>query len=98
MDAVTAISGCGPAFIFVVIEALIDAAIALGIPYEAARVLVAQTVLGSGRLVLESDTHPGALKHEVTTPAGRTIKGLIELEDGKLRATLIKAALAAAQH
>jgi len=97
MDAVTAISGCGPAFIFVAIEALIDAAIALGIPYEAARVLVAQTVIGSGRLVLESDTHPGALKHEVTTPAGRTIKGLIELEDGKLRATLIKAALAAAR-
>ncbi|HUN30105.1 MAG TPA: pyrroline-5-carboxylate reductase [Alphaproteobacteria bacterium] len=95
MDAVTAISGCGPAFIFVVIEALIDAAIALGIPYEQARVLVAQTVLGSGRLVLESETHPGALKHEVTTPAGRTIKGLLELEDGKLRATLMKAALAA---
>ena len=95
MDAVTAISGCGPAFIFVVIEALIDAAIALGIPYEHARVLVAQTVLGSGRLVLETQTHPGALKHEVTTPAGRTIRGLLELEDGKLRATLIKAALAA---
>jgi pyrroline-5-carboxylate reductase len=97
MDAVTAISGCGPAFIFVAIEALIDAAIALGIPYESARVLVAQTVLGSARLVLESDVHPGALKHEVTTPAGRTIKGLLELEDGKLRATLIKAAIAAAQ-
>ncbi len=97
MDAVTAISGCGPAFIFVAIEALIDAAIALGIPYDAARILVAQTVLGSGRLVLESDAHPGQLKHEVTTPAGRTIKGLIELEDGKLRATLIKAALASAR-
>ncbi|MGC2243866.1 MAG: pyrroline-5-carboxylate reductase [Candidatus Aquilonibacter sp.] len=95
MDAVTAISGCGPAFIFVVIEALIDAAIALGIPYEQARVLVAQTVLGSGRLVLETQTHPGALKHEVTTPGGRTIRGLLELEDGKLRATLMKAALAA---
>ncbi|HTU71264.1 MAG TPA: pyrroline-5-carboxylate reductase [Candidatus Baltobacteraceae bacterium] len=97
MDAVTAISGCGPAFIFVAIEALIDAAIALGIPYEHARVLVAQTVLGSGRLVLEGDAHPGALKHEVTTPAGRTIRGLLELEDGKLRATLMKAAIAAAQ-
>ncbi|HUA08045.1 MAG TPA: pyrroline-5-carboxylate reductase [Candidatus Acidoferrales bacterium] len=95
MDAVTAISGCGPAFVFVAVEALIDAAIALGIPYEQARILVAQTVLGSARLVLESETHPGALKHEVTTPAGRTIRGLLELEDGKLRATLMKAALAA---
>jgi pyrroline-5-carboxylate reductase len=95
MDAVTAVSGCGPAFIFVAIEAMIDAAIALGIPYDAARTLVAQTVVGSGRLVLESDAHPGALKHEVTTPAGRTINGLIELEDGKLRATLMKAVLAA---
>ena len=95
MDAVTAISGCGPAFIFVAIEALIDAAIALGIPYEQARVLVAQTVLGSGRLALESELHPGALKHEVTTPAGRTIRGLLELESGNFRATLMKAALAA---
>jgi len=97
MDAVTAISGCGPAFIFVAIEAMIDAAIALGIPYDAARLLVAQTVLGSARLVLESDAHPAALKHEVTTPAGRTIKGLLELEDGKLRATLMKAVIAAAR-
>jgi len=97
MDAVTAISGCGPAFIFVVIEALIDAAIALGIPYDHARVLVAQTVLGSGRLVLENDAHPGALKHEVTTPAGRTIRGLLELESGNLRSTLIRAAMASAR-
>jgi len=95
MDAVTAISGCGPAFIFVAIEAMIDAAIALGIPYDQARVLVAQTVLGSGRLALESELHPGELKHEVTTPAGRTIKGLLELESGNFRATLMKAALAA---
>ena len=97
MDAVTAISGCGPAFIFVAIEAMIDAAIALGIPCEHARLLVAQTVLGSARLVLESDAHPAALKHEVATPAGRTIQGLLELENGKLRATLMKAAIAAAR-
>jgi pyrroline-5-carboxylate reductase len=94
MDAVTAISGCGPAFIFVAIEAMIDAAIALGIPYDQARVLVAQTVLGSGRLALESEMHPAALKHEVTTPAGRTIKGLLELETGNFRGTLMKAAIA----
>jgi len=97
MDAVTAVSGCGPAFIFVAIEAMIDGAIALGIPYEQARILVAQTLVGSGRLLLESDAHPGALKHEVTTPAGRTIRGLLELEDGNMRATMMKAVLAAGQ-
>jgi pyrroline-5-carboxylate reductase len=96
MDAVTAISGCGPAYAFVVIEALIDAAIALGIGYDAARELVAQTMLGSAQLLLESDVHPAVLRHEVATPAGRTIRGLIELERGGLRATLINAALAAA--
>jgi len=97
MDAVTAISGCGPAYMFVVIEALIDAAIALGIGYDQAREMVAQTMLGSAQLVLESDVHTGALRHEVTTPAGRTIRGLVELERGGLRATLINAAIAAAK-
>ena len=97
MDAVTAISGCGPAYMFVVMEALIDAAIALGIGYDQARELVAQTMLGSAQLVLESDAHPGALRHEVTTPAGRTIRGLIEMERGAVRAGLINAALAAAK-
>ena len=96
MDAVTAISGCGPAYAFLVIEALIDAAIALGIGYEDARNLVAQTMLGSAQLVLETGAHPGALRHEVSTPGGRTIKGLIELERGAARASLINAALAAA--
>jgi pyrroline-5-carboxylate reductase len=95
MDAVTAISGCGPAYAFVVMEALIDGAIALGIPYESARELVAQTMLGAAQLMLESSEHPGALKHQVTTPAGRTIRGLVELERGGLRASLINAALAA---
>jgi pyrroline-5-carboxylate reductase len=96
MDAVTAISGCGPAYAFVVMEALIDAAIALGIGYDAARELVAQTMLGSAQLLLQTDLHPAVLRHEVSTPAGRTIRGLIELERGGLRATLINAALAAA--
>jgi pyrroline-5-carboxylate reductase len=96
MDAVTAISGCGPAYAFVVMEALIDAAIALGLGYEQARELVAQTMLGSAQLVLEGALHPAELRHEVATPAGRTIRGLIELERGGLRATLINAALAAA--
>ena len=96
MDAVTAISGCGPAFAFVVMEALIDAAIALGIPYEHAREMVAQTFLGSAQLVLSGDEHPAQLKVAVATPAGKTIKGLVQLEERGLRSALIHAALAAA--
>ncbi len=96
MDAVTGISGCGPAYMYVVIEALSDAGVKLGLPRETARLLVAQTMLGSAKLVLNSDAHPAALKDEVTTPAGCTIDGLMELEDGKLRHTLLRAAVAAA--
>ena len=97
MDAVTGISGCGPAYMYVVIEALSDAGVKLGLPRETARLLVAQTMLGSAKLVLNSDAHPAALKDEVTTPAGCTIDGLMELEDGKLRHTLLRAAVAAAK-
>lgn len=97
MDAVTGISGCGPAYMYVVIEALSDAGVKLGLPRETARLLVAQTMLGSAKLVLSSDAHPAALKDEVTTPAGCTIDGLMELEDGKLRHTLLRAAVAAAK-
>jgi pyrroline-5-carboxylate reductase len=96
MDAVTAISGCGPAFMFVVIEALVDAAIALGIPYAHAREMVAQTMLGSAQLLLSGDDHAAKLKTDVATPGGRTIKGLVELERSGLRAALINAALSAA--
>jgi pyrroline-5-carboxylate reductase len=95
MDAVTAVSGCGPAFVFVAMEAMIDAAIALGIPYEYARILVAQTVLGSAKLLLDGTAHPGALKHEVTTPAGRTIRGIAALEDGNFRSAMMRAVMAA---
>lgn len=95
MDAVTAVSGCGPAFAFIAMEAMIDGAIALGIPYEHARVLVAQTMLGSAKLLLESDAHPGALKHEVTTPAGRTIRGIAEMEDAGVRSGMMRAVIAA---
>jgi pyrroline-5-carboxylate reductase len=97
MDAVTGISGCGPAYMYVVIEALSDAGVKLGLPREVARLLVAQTMLGAAKLVLSSDAHPAALKDEVTTPAGCTIDGLMELEDGKLRHTLLRAAVAAAE-
>lgn len=96
MDAATGLSGCGPAYVYLIIEALTDAGVKLGFSHDVARELVAQTVLGSARMVLESGAHPAALKTEVTTPAGCTVDGLMELEDGKLRSTLLRAAVAAA--
>lgn len=97
MDAATGISGCGPAYAYVIIEALSDAGVKLGLPRGIARTLVAQTMLGSAKMVLQSDAHPAALKDEVTTPAGCTTDALMELEDGKLRHTLLRAAVAAAE-
>jgi pyrroline-5-carboxylate reductase len=96
MDAATGISGCGPAYAYVIVESLSDAGVKLGLPRHVARLLAAQTIMGSAKMVLESDAHPAALKDEVTTPAGCTIDGLMELEDGKLRHTLLRAAVAAA--
>lgn len=96
MDAVTAIGGCGPAFAFVIMEAMIDAAIALGIPYAQARELVGQTLYGSAKLLLAGNEHPAQLKIAVATPGGRTVRGLRELEEGALRATLMRAVFAAA--
>jgi pyrroline-5-carboxylate reductase len=97
MDAATGISGCGPAYAYVIIEALSDAGVKLGLPRGIARTLVAQTMLGSAKMVLGSDVHPAALKDEVTTPAGCTTDALMELEDGKIRHTLLRAAVAAAE-
>jgi len=97
MDAATGISGCGPAYAYVIIEALSDAGVKLGLRRAIARTLVAQTILGSAKMVLESDIHPAALKDEVTTPAGCTTDALMELEDGKIRHTLLRAAVAAAE-
>lgn len=96
MDAVTAISGCGPAYGYLIVEALTDAGVKLGLSYGTARLLVAQTMLGAAKMVLESDAHVAELKAEVTTPAGCTVDALMELEDGKLRSTLLRAAVAAA--
>ena len=95
MDGVTGLSGCGPAYIYLVIEALSEAGVKVGLPRETATLLAAQTLLGASRMVLETGAHPAALKDEVTTPAGCTIDGLMALEEGKLRVTLIKAVLAA---
>jgi len=95
MDGVTGLSGCGPAYIYLVIEALSEAGVKVGLPRETATLLASQTLLGAAKMVIERGVHPAALKDEVTTPAGCTIDGLMALEEGKLRVTLIKAVLAA---
>lgn len=97
MDGVTALSASGPAYLYVVIESLAEAGVKLGIPREVSTLLAAQTMLGSARMILESKAHPALLKDMVTTPAGCTIDGLMELEEGKLRVTLIKAVVKAAE-
>ena len=94
-DGVTGLSGCGPAYIYLIIEALSEAGVKIGISRKQATLLVAQTMMGSAKMVLEREEHPASLKDEVTTPAGCTIDGLMALEEGKLRVTLIKAVLAA---
>ncbi len=91
MDAVTAVSGSSPAFIFMVIEAMADAAVREGIPRDKAYVFAAQTVLGSAKMVLETKKHPGELKDMVTSPSGTTIEGLATLEKCGLRNSFIKA-------
>jgi pyrroline-5-carboxylate reductase len=97
MDAVTALSASGPAYLYVVIESLAEAGVKLGIPREISTLLAAQTMYGASRMVLETKAHPALLKDTVTTPAGCTIDGLMELEEGKLRVTLIKAVVKAAE-
>ena len=97
MDGVTGLSASGPAYLYVVIESLAEAGVKLGIPREISTLLAAQTMLGSARMVLETKAHPAMLKDMVTTPAGCTIDGLLELEEGKLRVTLIKAVVRATQ-
>jgi pyrroline-5-carboxylate reductase len=97
MDCVTAISGCGPAYGFIFIEALADAAVSLGMPREKAYIFAARTLKGASALVLESGRHPAALKDAVCSPSGATIEAVRTLESGGFRSVVMEAALRAAQ-
>jgi pyrroline-5-carboxylate reductase len=93
MDAITALSASGPAFVFVILESLAEAGVKCGLPRDLATTLAAQTLFGAAQLALTTGHHPALLKDAVTTPAGCTIDGLIELEQGGLRVTLINAVI-----
>ncbi|HEX5490981.1 MAG TPA: pyrroline-5-carboxylate reductase [Candidatus Udaeobacter sp.] len=95
MDAVTGLSASGPAFAYIILESLAEAGVKVGLPRDIATLLAAQTMKGAASVVLETGDHPALLKDAVTTPAGCTIDGILELEEGKLRVTLIKAVVKA---
>ncbi len=97
MDAVTALSASGPAYIYIILESLAEGGVKVGLPRDIATLLAAQMALGAATMVLETGSHPALLKDAVTTPAGCTIDGILELEEGGLRVTLIKAVMRAAQ-
>lgn len=91
MNAVTAVSGSGPAYIYLIMEALADGAVKVGLPRDMAFQLVSQTMLGSALMLQQTGKHPAMLKDEVTTPSGCTISALLTMEDGRIRSTLARA-------
>jgi pyrroline-5-carboxylate reductase len=95
LDAVTGLSGSGPAYVFLILEALSDAGVKVGLSRRTAQLLAAQTLLGSAKLLIETNEHPGRLKDMVTSPGGTAITGLHTLEHGGLRTTLMNAVEAA---
>lgn len=95
IDAGSAVSGCGPAYAFMFIEALADGGVRCGLPRKQAQLLAAQTLLGSARMVMESGRHPGELKDAVCSPGGTTIEGVLALEQGSFRGTVSDAVIAA---
>ncbi|KAI5056738.1 hypothetical protein GOP47_0028556 [Adiantum capillus-veneris] len=97
LNAVTGLSGSGPAYVYLAIEAMADGGVAAGLPRDLALALASQTVLGAAKMVLETKKHPGQLKDEVTSPAGTTIAGIRALEKAGFRAALIDAVVAAAK-
>jgi pyrroline-5-carboxylate reductase len=95
LDAVTGLSGSGPAYVFLILEALSDAGVKVGLSRRTAQLLAAQTLLGSAKMLLETNEHPGRLKDMVTSPGGTAITGLHTLEHGGVRTTLMNAVEAA---
>ncbi len=97
MDAITGLSASGPAFIYIILESLAEGGVKAGLSREVATLLAAQTALGAAKVVIDTGHHPALLKDTVTTPAGCTIDGILVLEEGGLRVTLIKAVVKAAE-
>jgi pyrroline-5-carboxylate reductase len=97
MDAVTGLSGSGPAYAYIIIESLAEGGVKAGLPRQLATTLAAQSLLGAAKMVLETDEHPAKLKDFVTTPAGTTMDGIMALEEGGIRVTLIRAVIAATE-
>jgi len=97
LDAVTGLSGSGPAYIFLIIDALADAGVKVGLSRDDALILASQTLLGAAKMLIETGEHPGKLKDMVTTPGGTAIAGLHTLEEGGLRTTLMNTVEVATQ-